>query len=71
MVTVSLAFYHPIDFYVLQYVRADEDISLFPDGNTEIQTSINEANFEQTTFSMPEDNDLGGNDDFSSVLPEE
>ena len=52
-------------------VGADEDISLPPDGNTEIQTSINEANFEQTTFSMPEDNDLGGNDDFSSVLPEE
>lgn len=52
-------------------VGADEDISLPPDGNTEIQTSINEANFEQTTFSMPEDNDLGDNDDFSSVLPEE
>lgn len=51
-------------------VGADEDISLLPDGNTEIQTSINEANFEQTTFSMPEDNDLGGNDDFTSVLPE-
>lgn len=50
---------------------ADEDISVLPDRNTDIQTSINEANYEQTTFSMPEDNDLGGNDDFTSVLPEE
>lgn len=59
------------DFLIAPVVGADEDISLLPDKNTEIQTSINEANFEQTTLSMPEDHDLGGNDDFTSVLPEE